>query len=284
MIRKSAFAGKYYSADQKELQKQLNQCFLGDKGPGILPVEKENINLKFMIVPHAGLKYSGQCAAWAYNELAQSKKPQTIVIIGSNHNSPISALSLSDFESPMGVAKNDIEFTKKLSEISKIGIDEGVHMSEHTIEMQIPFITYITPKSKIVPLIVTKESDYKKIALDIKEVAIELNREILIVASSDFSHYGIKFNYTPFVSNPKENMYKLDKYIINEIMSNKPESFLLAIKDKNSNVCGKIPIAIGMVAMGNCKPKKHIYYTSADITGDYSNAVGYCSITFEKWE
>ena len=217
---------------------------------------------KAIIVPHAGWVYSGFTANFAYR-IASNTKPKRIVVIGPSHKFPIKGISttLEDvYETPCGLLPIDREFSKKL--IEKFGVLnlEEVHQ-EHSTEVQMPFIYHYFGEIPVVELIY---GDYDpSILKDIIEYAI--NDNSLVVISSDLSHY-----YDLKTANALD-------YNCLEAVLNLDISYL-----QNCEACGKIGIT-GMILAAremNLTPFIVDYRTSADVSGDESNVVGYMSAIF----
>jgi len=106
----------------------------------------------------------------------------------------------------------------------------------------------------------------------------------VIIASSDFTHYGVNYGFFPFSSKPKENMYALDKKAIEKLEKLDEKEFLDYISKTGATICGAIPIAAAIKTLkliGAKKAKLLSYYTSGDVTDEYSSAVGYASIKME---
>ncbi|MBW3014192.1 AmmeMemoRadiSam system protein B [Candidatus Woesearchaeota archaeon] len=264
MAREPIVAGQFY--EDERLKEQLEECFSG--------VEvSENKNLKACISPHAGFVFSGKCAAHSFSNMP---KAETYVILGPSHEGNANSVSYADWKTPLGILKNDIEFSKKL----KIKNNEDAHKHEHSIEVQLPFLQHVHPDAKIVPILV---SDHPGIAEEIARVAKEMGRSVIVIASSDFTHYGPVYNYVPFRINAKEKLYKLDRGAIDFILKFDAAGFLGYIGENGATICGKEPITalIEYCKLAGIKKSKLLkYYTSGDIFGDYSAAVGYASIGF----
>ena len=144
MVRKPIVAGTFYEAEEEALNEQIKNCFLSKFGPGRLPEikkEKKEKAVLGIIVPHAGYVYSGACAAYAYKEIAESASPDLFVIIGLSHSGYSSCISLEDWETPLGIARNDKDFGRSLI---KTGLkqNETAHSQEHSIEVQLPFLQF----------------------------------------------------------------------------------------------------------------------------------------------
>lgn len=285
MIRKPVVAGMFYESDKELLKKQIEGCFYSRFGPGDLPKDKPDKQILGIISPHAGYIYSGMCAAHGYKELAECRKPDVFILLGLSHQGYGSCVSLEDWETPLGIAKNDKEFGKELMTNTGLKQDENAHSQEHSIEVQIPFLQYIFKENlKILPIIISKDRNYEQLAKQIVRTIKDSKKEVCIIASSDFTHYGINYGYVPFRDNVKRNIYDLDNNAIKQIKSMDAYKFLNYADETGATICGKYPVALLIELcrlMNKGKVKLLKYYTSADIINDYSSAVGYASIIIE---
>jgi hypothetical protein len=282
MPRKPIVAGQFYEDSFDKLDRQITQSFESDFGPATTPNRRENKDIFGIISPHAGYAFSGPCAAWGFKEIAESEFPDTYIILGLGHSGQSSSVSLQDWETPIGLVKNDTILSQKIID-KGIPNDEKAHSTEHSIEVQLPFLQFASKDNlnnlNIVPIIVSE--DYKEIAKIIKQALEETNTKACFIASSDFTHYGFNYGFMPFMRDVKENLYNLDRLAIEEIKKLSSESFLDYIKETNATICGKYPISC-LIELANLYQKNKVqllrYYTSGDIVDDYSNAVGYASI------
>lgn len=290
MTRKPIVAGMFYEDSFDELDRQINSCFTHKLGPGALPVKRTDKRIIGIIAPHAGYPFSGPCQAWAYKEIAESAFPDLFVILGTNHRGfGKAATLLEDFETPLGIVKTDVEFAKKLIKNSSFNIVENkeLHAGEHSIEVQLPFLQFANKDNlnniRIVPLIMGSEANYKKAAETVIRTANEEKKRIIIIASSDFTHYGFSYGFVPFQTNVKENLYKLDKEAIKLVEKLDAAAFLDYIKETEATICGSnaVAAAVETAKMMRAKEARLLqYYTSGDIVNEYRNAVGYASIVF----
>jgi AmmeMemoRadiSam system protein B len=257
-------------------------------GPGSLPSAKSPKRVFGCVVPHAGYQFSGPAAAFSYKALAESKFPSTFIILGPNHTgygAAVSTLSL-DWETPLGSVKADKGFISKLkSKCDFVEEDSSAHLHEHSIEVQLPFLQFVfkdfVKKLKFVPIVIgSHDVDMLKALGD--SIA-SIDKEVCVVASSDFTHYGLGYGYVPFTDKKKERMYDLDNKAITPVLSLNPPGFVSHINKVHATICGYAPILATMFAvkaLGSKQGKLLRYYTSGDIVGDYSNSVGYASIVF----
>ncbi|MGV8086264.1 MAG: AmmeMemoRadiSam system protein B [Candidatus Woesearchaeota archaeon] len=286
MARKAVFAGQFYEKNEQELDKQITECFEGKNGPGALPLSKRTKQIQAIIAPHAGYHYSGACAAWAYKEIAEAEFADLYIIIGPNHSGSGNAISMQGYETPYGLVRVDQEFANSLIEKNpELKIDETAHESEHSIEVQLPFLQFATKDKmhelKILPILVN-EIDYAKLGLDLKELILESTKKVIIIVSSDFTHYGHEYHYIPFSSDIKKNIYERDKKAIDLIEALNADGFLGYMDETQGTVCGAFPIAVLLKSLKKSKVELLQYYTSADLEEDetYKRAVSYAAILF----
>ena len=217
---------------------------------------------KALIVPHAGWVYSGFTANFAYR-IASNTKPKRVVVIGPSHRFPIKGISATleeSYETPCGILPVDVEFSSKLIENFGVANLEEVHV-EHSTEVQMPFIYHYFGEIPVVELIYGDYSPEK-----LKEIIkYAIKDDSLVVISSDLSHY-----YDIKTAN------SLDYNCI-EAVEHLNISYL-----QNCEACGKIGIT-GMILAANdinLTPFIVDYRTSADVSGDESQVVGYMSAVF----
>ncbi|MAG38999.1 AmmeMemoRadiSam system protein B [Candidatus Woesearchaeota archaeon] len=284
-MRLPKHAGLFYERAESLLNKQIEECFLDERGPGTLPSSKKNNSLKAVIVPHAGYIYSGPCAAWAYKEIAESEMPDLFILMGPNHYSSESGFSMETFETPLGLTRVKQDFARKLSEKGTLKQNEQIHIDEHCLEVQIPFLQFIfknkIEKINILPILLSRNVDLKKLSIDIKETLMETKQKAIFIISSDFTHYGRNYHYIPFLSDLKKRIYDLDGKAIEFIKKVEAENFKDYIKEKSATICGAIPIELLLRTIKSDKVLLEQYYTSGDVIGDYKNSVSYSSIIFK---
>ncbi len=265
MRRKPAVAGMFYSENSKELRFNLSE---------LISFSKKKIKAKGVVVPHAGYMYSGWVAGRVYGSI---EPPDTAIIIGPNHTGLGEEASIFDGESfitPLGEAYIDKPIVKDLiKKVPFLSTDPLAHLHEHSIEVQVPFLQYINPDIKIVPICLGNISFEEiqelgnAIAETIEKTQIKF---ILIIASSDFSHYV-----------PHEVAKEKDMLAIREILQLSEEGLLKIVLQEKISMCGVIPVAVTIVAckkIGATKAQLIEYMTSGDIIKDYSSVVGYAGI------
>jgi len=285
-MRRAAYAGLFYPKTSSALSKTLEECFTGRLGPGALPTKPRPgaLPVKAVISPHAGYVYSGMAAAWSYKALAETRLPDLFILLGPNHRTNESGISIETFETPLGLVRADQEFARALIKKGSIRINESIHTHEHSLEVQLPFLQFALSnkagKIKILPLLVSDDLDLDKAAKDLKETINELKKRVIFIVSSDFTHYGPSYGYLPFTHSIKENLSKLDKGAISFILKGDAQGFENYIHETGASVCGYLSISLFLRTITFNKASLEQYYTSGDVVGDYTNSVSYASIVF----
>lgn len=279
-VRRPYVAGTFYKGNAESLRKQIEKCFLHRFGPQkipeVTPTTEEIIGL---ICPHAGYDYSGPIAANAYYELAESSKPETVVILGPNHTGYGSAIDMmieGTWSTPLGDIKIDEEIANRiLKETGLVDVNELAHRFEHSIEVQLPFLQYLYgDEFKFVPIAFLLQD--LKSATEIGKALVEVlaNEKALVIASSDLTHYE-----------PQAAADLKDRAVLEAVRRMDEELLFETIQRQNISACGYGPIAslIKFAKLLGCKEAKILAHkTSGDIINDYSSVVGYAAACFKK--
>ena len=276
MIRKPVVAGQFYENDPQKLTQSIENCFIHKLGPGKKPPNLESQKIYGIICPHAGYMYSGVPAAHAYHAIS-SQDIDLAVIIGPNHwgiGSDVATMCDGKWKTPLGMIEIDSDASSHLLDLTEnVKDDFFSHTKDHSLEVQIPMLQTIFPeKLKILPIIL-KQQDIetaKEIGSAIADIA--KTRKLIIIGSSDFTHY-------------EENAfaYEQDKALIEPILKLNVEEFYNILKERRVSACGYGAIASTIVACKTLGATKGIllsYSTSGDITGIKDSVVGYGSIKF----
>lgn len=277
-IRPAVVAGKFYPDDPGRLSAVIDAMMQNVVTPELEPPVA-------LVVPHAGYTYSGQICADAF-KLVSRLSFDRIIILGTNHTASdfqgISIFDAGEFETPLGRIPVDEAIAKKLLSAGKpVTADHRVHLREHSIEVILPFIQKVFPKAKIVPIIIGEPNiDMCQWFGGILAEAIK-GKNILIIASSDLSHY-------PGYSDAAE----VDRSTLNAMMRLDPGAFLaevrqqerLPVRNLATAACGLGPILTAMVAarsLGADCGRVISHANSGDTTlGDHSRVVGYAAVSF----
>lgn len=283
MARRPVVAGQFYEAGLRELNEQIRESFMGRLGPGSMPGKRTGKRIGAIISPHAGYFFSGQCAAWGFREVAEAEFPDIFILLGISHRGYDTCISFEDWATPFGTVKNDHETGNLIADILGIDWNENAHAEEHSIEVQLPFLQFCCKDRekdiRIIPIMVSGEIDPEVLAKGISKALKKQGKSAVFIASSDFTHYGPNYNYTPFNENVKQRLYELDRGAIELILKADSKGFQEYVKKSGATICGRNAIAAVLECAGGGASMLK-YYTSSDVYGNYTNAVGYASIVF----
>ncbi len=275
----STLAGTWYKADPDALRAELAGYF---QKAAVEPKE----DVIALLLPHAGYQYSGQTAACGVKSLGRSYK--RVVVIGPTHRLPMedmfSVSRATHYETPLGRVPMDVQFVEKLLQYPLFQNVPAAYQQEHSVQIEVPLLQYKLSDFKLV-LIVAGQCSYDAIARAGRILASLVDTETLVVASSDFTHYGAGYQYVPFKENIPESLKKLDMGAF-EFVQKLDAKGLLGYRDSTgATICGCVPIALLLETLGkDAKAELIRYTTSGELTGDYSNSVSYLAAALHgKW-
>jgi len=197
VTRGSHFARQgWYPNDAETCSSQLEQ-YLDQLDEKTLPDQK----LCAGIVPHAGWMFSGSLAGLTLSALARAgATADTVVLLGGHlgPRSPSWVLQEGVWETPVGDLETDAALAAAIAEktsLQPVGPEE--YSPDNTIELQLPFLRYAFPESKLVTAGVPADSDCPATGRGVVQAALELGRKILVVGSTDLTHYGPNYGFSP---------------------------------------------------------------------------------------
>jgi AmmeMemoRadiSam system protein B len=267
-VRAAAHAGRFYPGDAEELAKMIDS-FLPDDGPTGEPWPA-------VMVPHAGLMYSGKIAADA---LRRVKIPETVIVLCPKHT-PLGvewAVAPHDTWSlPGGNVASDPGLAKHLAEkVTGLELDGAAHYMEHAVEVELPLIARLNPHAKVVGIAIgggTLER-LQKMASELAEALADRRDNTLLVISSDMNHFA-----------SDDETRKLDEIALSALEKLDPAAAFETISEKRISMCGLRPAVVAMEVLrywnGLKKAERVGYATTADTTGDKSRVVGYAGMLF----
>ncbi len=280
-IRPPAFAGQFYPGDAGKLRAAL-EGFMRDALPARVnqPVA--------MVVPHAGYIFSGQIAADAYRQAAASPV-DVVVILGTNHTSGtfrrVSVYDGEGYRTPLGVARVDREIAAALVKDGGGVFDATLHEREHSVEVQVPFVQHVFPAAAIVPVVVGAPDREACRRFGRALAAIGAGRRMLIVASSDLSHYPERRVAAELDRRTLEAIAGLNADALDGIRT---QSANLEGRGVETGACGEGPIRVAIEAaraLGALRGTVVSYANSGDTSvGDPERVVGYGSVVFSRGE
>ncbi len=274
-IRRPAVAGAFYPRSATEIKSFIERFLSGAKKRRCVGA----------VAPHAGYEFSGRTAVSVYESIENDF--DAVVIVGLNHYGR-GRIAASDgiWQTPLGSVKTDEELIEKMSERG-ITTDNSVHAMEHSIEVQVPFIQFFFPDVKIVPVSFSPAlfdvKTCRQLGEAIFDSASEIGRKILVVASSDFTHYGDAYNYKPFAGTVSQILKKIretDNKAIKAITDFAPERLI----DMPGTICGYGCISALLYysrKAGAEKAEVVDYRTSFETSRRADAIVSYCGILIQ---
>ncbi|MCK4914302.1 MAG: AmmeMemoRadiSam system protein B [Planctomycetes bacterium] len=290
-IRKPIVAGQFYPAEKDLCIEQIEEFLQLVAIDENLPKE-----ISAGIVPHAGWSFSGDLAAMVFAAIKKRcEKVDTFIIFGAVHNyfGKMPAVYCSGFwQTPLGQIGIDENLAKQILKSSDAINDISAHSYEHSIEVQIPFIQYLFPKAKIVPILTSPNQQAIKLGEAVGKIisAISPKEKIVCIGSTDLTHYGPGYNFTPVGVGQKANRWASevnDKLFIDLTLELKAEEMLTSAA-QNYNACGAGAAAATVAAVkksGKTKGFLLAQTNSSEImlqkTGrTATESVGYAAIVF----
>ncbi len=288
MKRKPYRAGSFYEASERACRRAGEAVLARAELPDDLPA-----GIVGGLVPHAGWVFSGATAAVTLKALASQKRMGRVVIFGADHWGLAGGGCVYDsgaWETPLGDAAVDEELAAALLEsVKPLVAEPAVHAREHSIEVQVPLMKMLNDRVRIVPISVPPAPEAVAIGRAVGEKLAADFPDAAVVGSTDLTHYGPQYGFTPGGVGPaglewaKDNDRRLLKLI--ELM--RPEQVIEEAAARQ-NACGAGAVAATMAAaaaMGAARGVCLQYTTSAEVMartnmGPADDAVGYAAVIF----
>jgi MEMO1 family protein len=226
------------------------------------------------MAPHAGYKYSGPLAGKIY---AQIEIPETVLLLGVNHQGLGSPYAIDDrkaWETPLGLCPLQRDLGRRLQSVcADLNVDYNPFELEHSLEVHVPFLQYAAPSTSFVPIAIGGHDPgtFERLGQGIAEVLREWGKDVLIIASSDMTHYESARAAETKDQKALEAILKID-----------PNKLLQRLSQYQISMCGYAPTAIMLHAakgLGAKHAKSLGYTNSGDATGDYANVVAYAGVS-----
>jgi len=263
--RNPAVAGMFYPGSKISLEKELDRLIPEKEGGKVSAIA--------IVSPHAGYIYSGPIAG---ETIASVEIPRKIILLGPNHTglgTRASVMSYGEWSLPNGNAPVDSCLAEKLlSGAVLFEHDLLAHLKEHSLEVQLPFLLHERSDISIVPVAfmgLTVE-ECRIAGLAVAQTIRSAGEEVLIVASSDMTHYESR-------SSAKEK----DRKAIERILALDPEGLMRVVRENDISMCGVIPVTVMLFAaleLGAKNASLVRYGTSGDVSGNYDEVVAYAGM------
>lgn len=268
MIRPAAVAGTWYPGTTGALTREVD-AYLGAASNG--PPGQ----LIALIAPHAGLMFSGPVGAFAY-KATTGHTFDVAVLVGPSHFVAFEGAALwpdGGFDSPLGIARVDEEAARLLAQCAVVKPMPAAHRREHSLEMQLPFLRRLHPDLPIVPVLIGLQHRATIDALADALVRTFTGRRVLLVASTDLSHYFDAETAATLDARVKERVAAFDPDGLVDLFEEYPEH------ERGRYVAcgGGAAIAVMKAARGLGATHGRVlkYAHSGEVSGDYNGVVGY---------
>ncbi len=273
-VHEPVVAGTWYPGNASELKAQIENYL------GRAPEGSANGEITAIISPHAGLVYSGQVAAYSY-KLLRGRKFDTVVVIGPSHHVAfpgVAVLDCAGFGTPIGTIPLDKSLISELlARDQRIINRPEVFSKEHSLEMQLPFLQAVLPGARLVPLVMGDQeiSSCRRLAETLADCI--KGKSVLIVASSDLSHF-----------HGYEKATEMDRLLLEKVRAMDVEGLSECLGSGKCEACGRAPVITAMLAarkLGANECKILNYANSGDVTGEKNHprgVVGYAAAVFVK--
>ena len=287
MALESTIAGAWYPGTEREIRALAGKWEAAHGG--VAPDETPNV----LVLPHAGWAYSGE-TAWTAVRTVRGAKFRRVVVLAPSHRAWIEnrlvAPESAAVSTPLGEIKVDRDWLDRLALVAPVARNDRVHSGEHSAQIEYPLLQLALGNGfTIVPLVVGSFGE-DQMGMCVRALARLMDAETLLVLSSDFTHYGEDFSYTPFGKGGGEDVRRKvaasDAEAFSLIAKGDADSFAAFIKRTGATICGHVPIELALRAFPQGTSLVRLKYaTSSDGSGDYSRFVCYVAATgCAKWQ
>lgn len=285
LTRKAMFAGSWYPASARECESEI-KSFLSDTRFHIAPDRGYIAG----ILPHAGWYFSGSlaCNVIAALRAPEAQQPPDVIVIFGMHLHPRSSpciMTEGSWETPFGDINIESDLAGMLIKKFSFTIETPKRFNpENTIELQVPFVKYFFPMSRLLPIGAPPSETSLEIGKTVASLSRQMALNIKIIGSTDLTHYGPNYGFSPAGKGANALAWakdKNDKKIIDHMLSMKPESVIqegLA----NSNACcsGAAAAAIAASKDLGASTSRLVGYSSSHDKNPGESFVGYAGILF----
>lgn len=268
MLRLPAVAGRFYPSDPKELTSLVREYSQPSS-------QHPAATVKACLVPHAGYMYSGHVAGAV---LARIALPKKIIVLGVRHyprGEPLAVLSSGAWRTPLGDAPIDASLAEELRrQCTLLREDSVAHSGEHSLEVQIPFLQVLAPGFSFVPVALgtVRFESLVSVGEALAHVLQDWKENVLLLTTSDLNHY--EDDATTRIK---------DQKAIDRLLALDARGLYDTCRNEDISMCGLGPAVALLTALnklGADKSELVKYATSADVSGDRNQVVGYAGMVF----
>jgi len=282
-IRKSKFSGSWYPENADACEKEI-QAFL-QQG------QTDHVKGKVLhggIVPHAGWYFSGSIACNVINCLSQGERPDVVVVFGMHlHPDSLPCLMTEGaWETPFGELEVETKLADELAQKFRFQIETTDRFTpDNTIELQLPFVKYFFPDVKVLCMGVPPANQTLDIAKSVAETCIKQKYKIKVIGSTDLTHYGNNYGFTPKGTGTKAVKWvkeENDRQLINTLISMNPANVIKqGLENQNACCAGAAAAALAAAKIMGAKHAHEIAYATSYDKHPGDSFVGYTGIVFE---
>ena len=282
--RKALLAGSWYPGSASGCRAEMLQYLRDAPEESAIPE-----GLVGGIVPHAGWYFSGQIACNVLHRISVPEPPDVFVVFGMHlgPGSPAHIMPEGDWETPLGPLSVDAEFARQLMQHFDFQVETTViHTPDNTIEVQLPFLRHFAPEARIVPVGVPPGPIATEMGSRVRQIAEELGRRVKVVGSTDLTHYGPNYGFSPKGSGTEAVRWvreENDRAVVEKMLAMDPEGVVReALARQNACCSGAAAAAIAAAkSLGATEAQTLAYATSYDKNpGD--SFVGYVGMLFRS--
>lgn len=295
-MRFPVVAGQFYAGTKEELLDQIKRCYIHSHGPGGIPKPAGGGKRKIvgLVSPHAGYEFSGPVAAHGFKAVAEDGVPEVVALIGPSHQWEFREVYVDPkgvWRTPLGDIQIDEELAKDISkEVKFLVEDSSAHAGEHSLEVQLPFLQHLFGEDfKIVPILMgAMDIDTARdLGRGVAKAVKKSGKDVLILASSDFIHFGSAYEYAPVSGDEALGwVKKVDLETAKAMEKFDLDGFYSILEKYRSTTCGYGAIGACMVASEKLGAKRGIllkHATSSETAGGGPfQMVDYISMVFKK--
>lgn len=240
------------------------------------------------IVPHAGWDYSGQIAYDVIREVSRGVAGvDTVVLFGGHRPLPLTVMTRGDFWTPVGSIPTDEELADAITKEVEVTVEDPASAREdNTVELQAPFIKHLMPDARMVVIKAPPTPESMELARAVVAHAGRLERRVVILGSTDLSHYGGRFGWAPHGRGEQAQRWvreENDRQFIEVACALDPEAMMRQGQTQRNACCSGAAAAAVECGrqLGASQGELLTQALSSDIPGGGGDSfVGYAGIVF----
>lgn len=282
-VRPAYCAGTWYPGDAAALGQEVDALLAAATPPQLAgrPVA--------IISPHAGYRFSAPVAAAAYASLrGQSYKRVIVLAFSHRHAGRYDGVDVPDaltaYSTPLGQVPLDRDACAALLKSPAFAAHPGVDGGEHSLELQLPFLQKTIGSFALVPLLVGRLSE-RDCTAAARALAALADDDTLFVVSTDFTHFGPNYGYTPFRTDVAARLTRLAEQAAAPLLRCDYDGFAAHLARTGDTICGRGPLLLllrTLTLRGGADGVRAAWDTSGRMTGDWTNSVTYQALVFTR--